>query len=106
MPSYRARLEIGDLLPGHRPEEVMDMAEAAVGATHEVASKDVEVVARVPRIVLRFTVPASHRRGEDEEAAGVGERLAEAVGDVARTGRLDVLRRDAGRWVPVPVAGH
>ena len=30
MPSYRARLQIGDLLPGHRPEEVMDLAEAAV----------------------------------------------------------------------------
>ena len=33
MPSYRARLQIGDLLPGHRPEEVMDLAEAAVQAT-------------------------------------------------------------------------
>ena len=102
MPSYRARLQIGDLLPGHRPEEVMDLAEAAVQATHELAAKNIEVVARVPRIVLRFTVPGSHRAGEDAEAAEVARRMAEAVSGVAVTGRLDVLRRDGGRWVPVP----
>lgn len=102
MPSYRARLQIGDLLPGHRPEEVMDLAEAAVQATHVLAAKDIEVVARVPRIVLRFTVPASHRVAEDAEASAAADRMGEAVADVAVTGRLDVLRRDGGRWVPVP----
>ena len=101
MPSYRARLQIGDVLPGHRPEEVLDTAEAAIGATHEVAAKDVEVVARVPRIVLRFTVPAAHRAAEDAEAAAVAGRMAEAVADVATVGRLDVLRREGGRWLPV-----
>ena len=104
MPSYRTRLQIGDLRPGHRPEEVMELAEAAVQATHVLAAKDVEVVSRVPRIVLRFTVPASHRAGEDAEAVGVGARMAEAVSGVAVTGRLDVLRRDGGRWVPVHAA--
>ena len=86
MPSYRARLQIGDLLPGHRPEEVMDLAEAAVQATHVLAAKDIEVVARVPRIVLRFTVPGSHRAGEDAEAAVYRRAEAElglAPGDVA-----------------------
>ena len=91
MPSYRARLQIGDLLPGHRPEEVMDLAEAAVQATHVLAAKDIEVVARVPRIVLRFTVPGSHRAGEDAEAAEVARRMAEAVSGVAVTGRLDAV---------------
>ena len=104
MPSYRARLQIGDLRPGHPPEEVMACAEAAVQATHEVAAKDVEVVSRVPRIVLRFTVPASHGAAEDAEAADVGERMAAAVDDVAQTGRLEVLRRAGGRWVPVHAA--
>lgn len=104
MPSYRARLQIGDLLPGHRPEEVMDMAEAAISATHLVAAKDVEVVARVPRIVLRYTVPPSAGPTEDAEAAGVGERMAEAVSGVARTGRLEVFRRTGGRWIPVHAA--
>lgn len=102
MPSYRARLQIGDMLPGHRPEEVMDLASAAVQATHELAARDIEVVARVPRIVLRFTVPASHRAAEDAEAVDVAARLAEAVAGVATTGRLDVLRREGGRWVPTP----
>ena len=90
MPSYRARLQIGDLLPGHRPEEVMDLAEAAVQATHVLAAKDIEVVARVPRIVLRFTVPGSHRAGEDAEAAEVAHlaQLAQhSVGTVDRAGR-------------------
>lgn len=74
MPSYRARLQIGDLLPGHRPEEVMDLAEAAVQATHELAAKDIEVVARVPRIVLRFTVPGSHRAGLRRRPGAAGGR--------------------------------
>lgn len=101
MPSFRVRLEIGDLLPGHRPEQVMDTAEAALQATHDVAAKDIEVVARVPRIVLRITVPASTRHAEDDEAAQAAGRMREAVSEVARTGRLDVLRRDGGRWLPV-----
>ncbi|OFR86494.1 hypothetical protein HMPREF2863_03840 [Micrococcus sp. HMSC067E09] len=101
MPSYRCRLQIGDLLPGHRPEEVMDVAEAALSATHQVAAKDIEVVSRVPRIVLRITVPASHPRAEDAEARRAAVTMAEAVAEVAVTGRLDVLRRDGGRWIPV-----
>lgn len=101
MPSYRCRLQIGDLLPGHRPEEVMDVAEAALSATHQVAAKDIEVVSRVPRIVLRITVPASTPLDEDAEARQAAETMAEAVAEVAVTGRLDVLRRDGGRWIPV-----
>lgn len=104
MPSYRARLQIGDVRPGHRPEEVLDLAAAAVQATHDVAATDVEVVARVPRIVVRFTVPASHGAAEGAEAAAVAARMHEAVDAVATTGRLDVLRRDGGRWLPVPAA--
>lgn len=79
----------------------MDTAEAALSATHQVAAKDIEVVARVPRIVLRITVPASNPRDEDAEARRAAANMAEAVGEVAATGRLDVLRRDGGRWVPV-----
>ncbi|PNL17274.1 hypothetical protein [Micrococcus sp. FDAARGOS_333] len=101
MPSYRCRLQIGDLLPGHRPEEVMDVAEAALSATHQVAAKDIEVVSRVPRIVLRITVPASTPHDEDAEARQAAATMAEAVAEVAVTGRLDVLRRDGGRWIPV-----
>lgn len=101
MPSYRCRLQIGDLLPGHPPEEVMDVAEAALSATHQVAAKDIEVVSRVPRIVLRITVPSSNPQAEDAEARQAAATMAEAVAEVAVTGRLDVLRRDGGRWIPV-----
>ncbi|MDO5634151.1 MAG: hypothetical protein Q4G34_04705 [Micrococcus sp.] len=103
MPSYRCRLEIGDLHPGHEPAEVMTMAEAALQATHEVAARDIEVVARVPRIVLRIAVPPSHAQAEDAEAWAAGLRMQEAVADIAQTGALTVLRRDGGRWVPVRV---
>lgn len=79
----------------------MDTAEAALSATHQVAAKDIEVVARVPRIVLRITVPASTPQDEDAEARQAAANMAEAVGEVAVTGRLDVLRREGGRWIPV-----
>jgi hypothetical protein len=101
MPSFRARLQIGDLLPGHAPAEVMSRAEAALSATHNVEAKDLEVVARVPRIVLRFTVPESTWDAENLAAAAAAGRMRDGVLDVATTGRLEVLRRDRGRWVPV-----
>lgn len=79
----------------------MDTAEAALSATHLVSAKDIEVVSRVPRVVLRITVPPSNPHAEDAEARQAAANMAEAVGEVATTGRLDVLRRDGGRWVPV-----
>lgn len=79
----------------------MDTAEAALSATHLVVAKDIEVVSRVPRIVLRITVPSSNPQAEDAEARQAAANMAEAVAEVATTGRLDVLRRDGGRWIPV-----
>ncbi len=101
MPSFRALLQIGDVLPGHTPPEVMDRAETALAATHTVEAKDIQVVARVPRIVLRFTVPESTWTREAGEAVGAAHRMREAVQEVATTGRLEVLRRSRGRWEPV-----
>ncbi|MFC7401903.1 hypothetical protein [Citricoccus sp. GCM10030269] len=101
MPSFRARLQIGDLLPNRGPEEVMDRAVAALAATYTVEAKDVEVVARIPRIVVRFTVPESTWDGENVEAATAAHSMHDAVRQVATTGRLEVLRRERGRWVPV-----
>ncbi|MEO9247427.1 hypothetical protein ABDK96_07015 [Citricoccus nitrophenolicus] len=100
MPSFRVRLPIGDLLPGHGPEEVMDTAEAVLGSIYRVEAKDLEVVARVPRIVLRFTVPESSWDAERAAAATAAGQMRDAVRRVAQTGRLEVLRRVRGRWVP------
>jgi hypothetical protein len=101
MPSFRARLQIGDLLPGHAPEEVMETAEAALASVYTVEARDLEVVARVPRIVLRFTVPESTWYAENRAALSVAAQMRIAVMEVATTGRLDVLRRARGRWEPV-----
>lgn len=98
MPSFRARLQIGDVLPGHTPPEVMAQAELAVGTTHNVEAKDIEVVARVPRIVLRFTVPESTPGQEVRQALEAGQRMREAVAEVATVGHLEVLLRTGGRW--------
>ena len=101
MPSFRARLQIGDLLPGHAPEEVMERAEAALAAAYTVEAKDLEVVARVPRIVLRFTVPDSTWQQENRAAQAAAAQMRIAVMEAATTGRLEVLRRVRGRWEPV-----
>lgn len=101
MPSFRARLQIGDLLPGHAPEEVMDAAQGSLAASYTVEAKDLEVVARVPRIVLRFTVPESTWQGENRAALAAAARMRVAVMEVATTGRLEVLRRARGRWEAV-----
>ena len=50
MPSFRATLQITGLRPGHAPEEVMDMAVAAVGAAHVVEANQLDIVAGTPRI--------------------------------------------------------
>ena len=101
MPTFRVRLPIGDVLPGHSPEEVMDTAKAALGSIYRVESTQIEVVARVPRIVLRFSVPESRWEAEASAAVAAAGQMREAVREVAQAGRLDVLRRVRGRWEPV-----
>lgn len=98
MPSFRAQLDILGLLPGHAPEAVMDSAEAALGAAHLVEAKQLDVVAGVPRITLRFLVEET----DDETGAGQAVQAAvnmrHAVERVATVGRLRVLRRRRNRW--------
>lgn len=99
MPSFRATLQILGLRPGHAPEEVLDRAVEAVGAAYVVEARDLDLVAGVPVITVRFYVEDT---GEDEEVArahAAARVLAEHVAGVAKTGRLTVLRRLKGRWV-------
>src|SRR5699024_10412591 len=56
MPSYRAILPIGDVYPGHRPEEVMDSAVAAVSSIATVEHTDIQILSGVPQIVVRFHI--------------------------------------------------
>lgn len=99
MPSYRLELEIGDLHPGRTPEEVMEAARASLG--HHMDATDITVVAGTPRILLRFTVPASSAAGEDLAAHAASLRTRAGVDAVATTGRERLLRRSRGSWLAV-----
>jgi hypothetical protein len=97
VPSYRLELEIGDLHPGKTPDQVMEAAVSSVG--HHVDATDIKLVAGTPRIVLRFTVPASSEAGEDTAARAAAHNAREAVEHVASTGRNHLLRRRRGSWL-------
>jgi len=100
MPPYRVELEIGALRPGTAPREVMDTAVSSFGSLH-VDATDLKVSDGAPFILVRFTVPAASEADEDRAAKGAVRRLREAVERVADTGRLRLLRRRGGDWVPV-----
>jgi hypothetical protein len=97
VPSYRLEVEIGDLLPGRSPEQVMDAAVSALG--FHIDATDITVVAGTPRIQLRFTVPPSSSYEEDSAARTASRQSREAVEDVATTGRYRLLRRYHGTWL-------
>ncbi len=100
VPSYRVELEIGDLRPGRTPKEVMNVALDACGE-HHVDASDVAVFNGIPRIVIRFSVPASSDDAENAAARATADRIREAVEAVARSGRRRILRRRRGAWLPV-----
>ncbi|HSN42824.1 MAG TPA: hypothetical protein VLR88_02065 [Propionibacteriaceae bacterium] len=101
MPSYRQQIEILGLLPGHRPEEVLDTAAASIGATNYVDERALDVVAGTARITVRYTVPDSGPFEEVAEAREVAERCVRDVAGVAVLGRHWLLGRSGGRWFPV-----
>lgn len=100
MPSFRLELEIGQLRPGHNPGEVMDTAKASLVDYH-VDATDIAVTAGTPRILLRFSVPESSEAEENQAARLAAVHARDAVGEVAGTGQLWVLRRRDGRWLPL-----
>ncbi|GAA4660931.1 hypothetical protein [Arthrobacter cryoconiti] len=99
MPSFRATLQITGLRPGHAPGEVMDMAIAVVGSSHVVEANQLDVVAGVPRITIRFMVEASEYDSENRSARDTAASLAHGVNSVATTGVLRTYRRSAGKWL-------
>ncbi|WP_040161203.1 hypothetical protein [Nigerium massiliense] len=101
MSSYRVEIEILGLKPGHRPPEVMDAAVAAIGLANTVESRDLDIAAGTPRILIRFAVSPASRDEEDEDARGAAFDGCRGVEEVATIGRSWLLRRDGGRWTPV-----
>ncbi|NVM98952.1 hypothetical protein [Arthrobacter sp. SDTb3-6] len=101
MPSFRATVQITGLRPGHAPEEVMDTAVAVVASRHVVEANQLDVVAGVPRITVRFMVEASEYDAENRLARDAVASLGHGVNTVATTGALRAFRRSAGKWLPI-----
>ncbi|WP_104104814.1 hypothetical protein [Arthrobacter sp. 08Y14] len=101
MPSFRAQLNITGLKPGTQPESVMDTAVAALAASHHVEAHQLDIVAGVPRITLRFMVPDNEFSLENAQALHAANNMRHAVETVADAERLRVLRRQRGRWIPL-----
>ena len=99
MPSFRAQLNITGLRPGHLPEQVMEAAVDGVGSAHVVEANQLDVVAGVPRITVRFTVDPNSYDAEDRQALQTAANMRHAVEQVATTERLAVLRRSRGKWL-------
>jgi hypothetical protein len=99
MPSFRAQLQITGLRPGNAPEAVMDAAVTAVGSMHVVEANQLDLVAGIPRITVRFMVESSEYEAENLQALHAGAGMREEVDAVALTGRLSVLRRNRGKWI-------
>ncbi len=104
MPSYRIELEVGGLRHGSTPGEVMDAAVAACDP-HHVDATDLDILAGIPRILVRFSVPASGAAEEDARARETAQRIRTAVAGTATAGRHRLLRRRRGSWVPLDVFG-
>lgn len=77
----------------------MEAAQSSLG--HHVDATDIALVGGRPRILLRFTVPASSA-GEENAAARLAAHDARvAVELIASTGRGQLLRRRRGSWLAV-----
>ncbi len=94
MPSYRAVLSIGDVFPGHHPDEVLDSAVAAVASSATVEHTDIRIVSNVPQIIVRFHL-------DDGDARRIAAEMRDAVCTVASVGSGRLLMRRGGRWVSV-----
>lgn len=101
MPSFRVQLNILALRTGHPPEAVMDTAVAALGTRHHVEANQLDIVAGVPRITLRFTVEEEEHDADARAARSAAALMRAEVEQVASTRDLVVLRRARGRWTPV-----
>ena len=97
MPSYRAQLNITGLRPGNAPEAVMDTAVDSLAAAHHVDANQLDVVAGVPRITVRYTVEEDGN--PDMRAVASAAAMRAAVERVAVSEKLVVLRRTRGRWM-------
>lgn len=103
MPSYRLRLEIGEMRRSADPADVVPACERAARELTYVESSDVDVSGGAAWVQVRVTVEESSQLEEDTTAWATLDAMREALASQAETRRGYVLRRmHAGRWLPVP----
>lgn len=96
-----------DVRPGCRPEQVLPtLLEYVRSSGYHVDGHDLDVVAGTARLSVRFVVPDENNARENARALTVADSARQAVTDVALPGRVWVLRRQRGRWVPVNNVAH
>lgn len=106
MPSYRVTIDVVDVRPGVRPQEVLPAAESILGKTHRVEDRLLDVAHAAsarpqPQLHLRFAVSATGPDLEDAEATAAVRVLVDELDATARCGHWD-LRRGPGRiWTHV-----
>lgn len=76
----------------------MDAAVASLAERHHVEANQLDIVAGIPRITLRFTVEEEEYDADLRAARSAAALMRAAVEEVAATQRLVVLRRVRGRW--------
>jgi hypothetical protein len=79
----------------------MDSAREALGSVHHVEAHQIDVVRGIPQITVRFLVEAENDEAELASARRAALAMQDAVEEVATTGRLQVLQRRRGAWIPV-----
>ncbi len=90
-----------DIRPGNAPPVVLRTLLDHLSATgHHIDGHDLDVVAGTPRLYVRFVVPESNDAEEDAVAFTVADSARKAVDAVAVPGRVWVLRRRRGTWIP------
>lgn len=85
------------LRPGNAPQAVMDTAVASLAERHHVDANQLDVIAGVPRITVRYTVEDDGQ--PDTHGIASAALMRAAVERVAITEKLVLLRRTKGRWV-------
>lgn len=101
MPSFRLELELLGVRPGHTPPEVLPALLDFLGEQgHHIDGHDLTIAAGTPRLLVRFVVPDSNDLDEDAQALAVADAARKAVDELAIPGRLWVLRRRKGKWLP------
>ena len=102
MPSFRVQFQVSGLRPGHRPDEVLEVARAAVVAPLHCDDVRLDMPAGVPTVTVRFTIAGSHDAAEDARARRHGAQITQQVSQVAVVSPPRVLRRRGGSWLPIP----